>query len=172
MANLNKVFLMGNLTRDPQVTYLPSNQTAVCEIGMAVNRKWTGQDGQQKEEVMFVDCTAFGRQAETLGKYVKKGRPLFVEGRLKLDQWEKDGVKRSKMRIVIEGFQFIDGLRPGGEFQPEGGEARPAAAPRQQYARPAGRPAAQPAPAQPVDDFDSMPQDDGPPPPDGSEIPF
>src|SRR5271170_3781330 len=115
MADLNKVFLMGNLTRDPQLTYLPSNQTAICEIGMAVNRRWTSQDGQQKEEVTFVDCTAFGRQAETLAKYVKKGRPLFIEGRLKLDQWEKDGAKRSKMRIVIEGFQFIDGPRGSGD---------------------------------------------------------
>ncbi len=120
MANVNKVILIGNLTRDPELKYLPS-QTAVAEFGLAVNRTWTGQDGVKKEEVTFVDCSAFGRQAETLQKYVKKGSPLFVEGRLKLDQWEaQDGSKRSKMRVVIENFQFLGGgQRSGGDHAPE-----------------------------------------------------
>ncbi len=117
MANLNKVMLMGNITRDLQLSFLPS-QTPVCEFGLAVNRTWTGQDGVKKEEVTFVDCTCFGKTAEILSKYKKKGDPLFVEGRLKLDQWEaQDGSKRSKMRVVVENFQFLNrgqGLGQGG----------------------------------------------------------
>jgi single-strand DNA-binding protein len=107
MANFNKVFLMGNLTRDPQLSYLPS-QTAVVEFGLAVNRKWTGKDGEKKEDTCFVDCRAFGRPAETLNKYMTKGRPLFVEGRLDFDSWTaQDGTKRSKHRITVENFQFL-----------------------------------------------------------------
>ena len=86
MANFNKVILMGNLTRDPQLSYLPS-QTAVVDFGIAVNRRWTGQDGQQREEVCFVDCRAFGKPAETINKYCKKGKPLMLEGRLTFDSW-------------------------------------------------------------------------------------
>ncbi len=183
MANVNKVILIGNLTRDPELKYLPS-QTAVAEFGLAVNRTWTGQDGVKKEEVTFVDCSAFGRQAETLQKYVKKGSPLFVEGRLKLDQWEaQDGSKRSKMRVVIENFQFLGGgQRSGGDHAPEaqmpeyGGE--PTTPPRQQnrqYQRPAtGRPApAQPAQQQApnYDVGDSVPEDSAPPI-TGDDIPF
>ncbi len=139
MANLNKVFLMGNLTRDPKLSYTP-NQTPVCELGLAVNRRWTGQDGQPHEEVTFVDCSAFARAAETLSKYLHKGRPVFIEGRLKLDQWEaQDGTKRSKMRVIIENFQFIDS-RPAGA----GGDA--AAAP-DDAGEPAARPAYRAAPA-------------------------
>jgi len=82
MANYNKVMLMGNLTRDPQLSYTP-NQTAVVDFALAVNRRWTGQDGSQREETCFVDCTAFGRPAENINKYLSKGRPVFVEGRLK-----------------------------------------------------------------------------------------
>jgi len=112
MANFNKVLLMGNLTRDPQLSYLPS-QTAVVEFGLAVNRNWTGKDGQSKTEVCFVDCRAFGRQAENINKYLKKGNPLFVEGRLTLDNWTaQDGTKRSKHRVTVEGFQFL-GRGPG-----------------------------------------------------------
>jgi single-strand DNA-binding protein len=107
MANFNKVILMGNLTRDPQLSYLPS-QTAVVDFGIATNRKWTGQDGQQREEVCFVDCRAFGKPAETINKYCKKGKPLLVEGRLTLDQWTaQDGQKRSKHRVTVESFQFL-----------------------------------------------------------------
>ncbi len=86
MASFNKVILMGNLTRDPEVTYMPSNQKAICKIGIATNRKWTGQDGQPREEVTFVDCTAFDKTGELIGKFFKKGKPIFIEGRLKYDQ--------------------------------------------------------------------------------------
>lgn len=107
MANLNKVMLIGNLTRDPELKYTPGNQ-AVCEIGLAVNRKYRTKEGEEREETTFVDCEAWGKQAEVLKQYMSKGRPLFVEGRLKLDTWEdKDGGKRSKMRVVIENFQFL-----------------------------------------------------------------
>lgn len=89
------------------MSFLPS-QTAVADFGLAVSRKWTGQDGQQKEETCFVDCRCFGKQAETLNKYCKKGSPLFIDGRLTLDQWnDKEGNKRSKHRITIESFQFL-----------------------------------------------------------------
>ncbi|MDD5063556.1 MAG: single-stranded DNA-binding protein [Phycisphaerae bacterium] len=113
MANFNKVLLMGNLTRDPQLSYTPS-QTAVVDFGLAVNRKWKGQDGENKEETCFVDCRAFGRTAENINKYLTKGRPLFVEGRLTFDSWTaQDGTKRSKHRITVENFQFLGA--PGGQ---------------------------------------------------------
>ena len=109
MANYNRVILMGNLTRDPEMSYLPS-QTAVVEIGLAVNRRWKSQDGQQREETCFIDCRAYGRQAETLNQYMSKGRPILIEGRLQFDQWEgKDGTRRSKHRVVIDNFQFLGG---------------------------------------------------------------
>ncbi len=107
MANFNKVLLMGNLTRDPELRYLPS-QTAVVDFGMAVNRTWTGKDGAKKEEVCFVDCQAFAKTAETINKYLSKGRPIFVEGRLTFDSWTgQDGTKRSKHKITVENFQFL-----------------------------------------------------------------
>ena len=113
MANYNKVLLMGNLTRDPQLTYLPS-QTAVVEFGLAVNRKWKSREGEDREETCFVDCRAFGRLAENINKYMSKGRPLFVEGRLTFDSWTaQDGTKRSKHRVTVENFQFL----PGGAGQ-------------------------------------------------------
>lgn len=133
MANFNKIFLMGNLTRDPQLSYLPS-QTAVVEFGIAVNRKWKSKDGENKEEVCFVDCRAYGRTAENMNKYLTKGRPLFIEGRLTFDSWTaQDGSKRSKHRVTVENFQFLgsasgasDGGRAGpGERdvdEPSGGE--------------------------------------------------
>jgi single-strand DNA-binding protein len=109
MANFNKVMLMGNLTRDPQLSYTP-NQTAVVDFGMATNRRWTGQDGSQREETCFVDCRMFGRRAEVVNKYCKKGNPLFVEGRLTFDSWEaQDGSKRSRLRVTVENFEFIGG---------------------------------------------------------------
>lgn len=112
MPNLNRVFLMGNLTRDVELKQLPSGQT-VGKLGIAVNRRWKTPEGQEREEVTFIDCEAWGRTAEVLGKYLSKGRPVYIEGRLKLDQWEdKDGRKQSKLRVVVEGFQFIDS-RPG-----------------------------------------------------------
>ena len=119
MASYNKVLLMGNLTRDPQLSYLPSN-TPVVEIGLACNRRFRRQDGEQGEETLFVDCRAFGRTAELINQYLRKGRPVFIEGRLQLDQWEdRDGNKRSKHRVFIENFQFIDSR--GGEGGGEGG---------------------------------------------------
>jgi len=124
MANFNKVLLMGNLTRDPQLSYLPS-QTAVVEFGLAVNRRWTGQDGSEREEVCFVDCRAFGKMAENINKYLKKGRPLFVEGRLSFDSWTaQDGSKRSKHRVTVESFQFLgapSGANAGQAEQGDGG---------------------------------------------------
>jgi len=117
MANFNKVLLMGNLTRDPQLSYLPS-QTAVVDFGLAVNRRWTGKDGQDKNEVCFVDCRAFGRMAENINKYMSKGRQLFVEGRLTFNSWTaQDGTKRSKHRVTVENFQFLGG--PSGAEQIE-----------------------------------------------------
>src|SRR5688572_25751494 len=112
MASYNKVFLMGNLTRDPQVKHLPS-QMVVTEFGLAVNRRYKTATGEDKEEVAFVDCTAFGRQAETIGQYCTRGKPIFVEGRLKFDTWEdrSGGGKRSKLTVVVENFQFLG--RPG-----------------------------------------------------------
>jgi len=108
MANFNKVFLMGNLTRDPELKRT-STDMAVAKIGIAVNRKYKDRDGNQKEEATYVDCEVWGKTAETMAKYLTKGRPVFLEGRLKLDQWQdKDGNNRSKLLMVIENFQFID----------------------------------------------------------------
>lgn len=107
MANVNKVILIGNVTRDPELSYLPS-QTAVVNFGLAMNRKWKSAAGEAKEEVCFVDCQAFAKSAEALNKYVHKGDPLFVEGRLKLEQWKaSDGSARSRIRVIIEQFQFL-----------------------------------------------------------------
>ena len=118
MANFNKVILLGNLTRDPQLSYTP-NQTAVVEFGLATNRKWKGQDGQDRSETCFVDCKAFGRMAENINKYCSKGRPLLVDGRLTFSSWEaQDGSKRSKLRVTVENFQFIgSGGGSGGQGQ-------------------------------------------------------
>lgn len=114
MANFNKIILIGNLTRDPELKYLPNN-TAVCEFGMAINHRWRDKEGNQKEDVCFVDIAAFGKQGETINQYMAKGRQLLVEGRLKLDQWTaQDGTKRSRHSVVLEGFQFL-GDRAGGE---------------------------------------------------------
>ena len=109
MANFNKVLLMGNLTRDPQLSYLPS-QTAVVDFGLAVNRRWKSREGENREETCFIDCRAFGRLAENINKYLSKGRPLFVEGRLTFDSWTaQDGTRRSKHRVTVENFQFLPG---------------------------------------------------------------
>ncbi|MDP0500955.1 MAG: single-stranded DNA-binding protein [Verrucomicrobiota bacterium JB022] len=109
MANLNKVLLMGNLTRDPEKRVTPNGLTIV-KLGMAVNRTFKSQDGQNREETTFVDIDAFGRQAEVIAQYCSKGRGLFVEGRLKLDQWQdQQGNNRSKLSVVLENFQFVGG---------------------------------------------------------------
>ena len=114
MASFNKVLLMGNLTRDPQLSYTPS-QTAVVDFGLATNRRWRGQDGTQREETCFVDCRAFGRLAENINKYLTKGRPILVEGRLTFESWTaQDGTKRSRHRVTVENFQFLPGTGASG----------------------------------------------------------
>jgi single-strand DNA-binding protein len=131
MANLNKVMLIGNLTRDPQLTYTPS-QTPVVDFGMAINRKWTGQDGNAREETCFVDCRSFGRQAETINKYLSKGRPVFVEGRLTYDSWTaQDGSKKSRLRVTVESFQFLSSPGEGsrGGYGEQSSQAAPPARP-------------------------------------------
>jgi single-strand DNA-binding protein len=142
MANVNRVILIGNLTRDPQLKYLPS-QTAVVEFGLATNRKFKAANGEDREEVCFVDCSAFGKTAEVINQYCQKGRPIFIEGRLKFDSWEdkQGGGKRSKLTVVIENFQFL-GSREGGGGAPGqdsgGGEdqTRSASRPPQRNAPP------------------------------------
>ena len=120
MPNLNKVMLMGNLTRDVELRQIPSGQQ-VANLGLAINRRYKTKDNEDREETTFVDCEAWGRQAEVLAQYMSKGKPLYIEGRLKLDTWDdKDGKKQYKMRVVIEDFQFL-GSREGGEGGGGGG---------------------------------------------------
>lgn len=109
MASFNQVTLIGNLTRDPELKHLPKG-TAACHFAMAVNRKWKTDTGEEREEVYFADCKCFGRTAETIAQYVKKGSPLFVQGRLTREEWEaKDGTKKTATRIMVESFQFLGG---------------------------------------------------------------
>ena len=139
MASFNKVILAGNLTRDPELRYTPKG-TAVAKLGLAVSRTWTGEDGQKKEEVSFIDIEAWGRQGEVIAQYMKKGRPLLVEGRLKLDSWEDKNTKQkvSKLKVVLESFSFIDSKPSdaGGTPPPTAPFASKGAAP----APPAGEP--------------------------------
>ncbi len=157
MANLNKVLLIGNLTRDPELRYTPKG-TAVAQIGLAVNRVWNDEQGQQKEEVTFIDIEAWGRLAETAGKYLTKGRPVFVEGRLKLDSWEDKETKqkRNRMKVVAETIQFLSAPR-NAEIQGGEGEGGGAPAPR----RPSPRPAAA-APSSAEEGVQEAPKDDIP----------
>ncbi|HWY30404.1 MAG TPA: single-stranded DNA-binding protein [Candidatus Acidoferrum sp.] len=152
MASFNKVILMGNLTRDPELRYTPKG-TAIAKVGLAVNRVWTNEAGEKKEEVTFVDVDIFGRTAENVGQYMRKGRPMLVEGRLKLDQWDdkQTGQKKSRLGVVAETVQFL-GSAPGAG---EGGGAAPA--PR----------AARPAPAAPAAE---PVEGDGPP--ESDDVPF
>lgn len=108
MSSFNKVLLMGNLTRDPQVRQLPAGGN-VAEFGLAVNRRYRTQAGEEREEVLFVDCSVFGKQADVIHQYCRKGKPLFIEGRLRYDTWEDkiDGTARSKISVVVEHFQFL-----------------------------------------------------------------
>jgi single-strand DNA-binding protein len=155
MASFNKVILMGNLTRDPELRYTPKG-TAIAKIGVAVNRVWTNEAGEKKEEVTFVDVDIFGRTAENVGQYMRKGRPILIEGRLKLDQWDdkQTGQKKSRMGVVAETVQFLGGAPGAGE----GGGGGGAPAPR------APRPAAPSAPAaEPVG---------GDGPPESDDVPF
>src|SRR6185503_4920663 len=116
MASFNKVMLLGNLTRDPQLKYLPS-QTPVAEFGVACNRKFKSASGEDREDVTFVDCAAFAKQAELIHQYFTKGKPIFIQGRLKYDSWEdkQGGGKRHKLSVVVENFQFIGGRDSGGQ---------------------------------------------------------
>lgn len=125
MASYNKVLLMGNLTRDVELRYTASNM-AVGKLGLACNRVYTTKEGERREETTFVDCEAWGRTAEVMNQYLSKGRPVFIEGRLKLDQWEdkNDGSKRSKHVVVIDNFQFIDSRDGGGGGGGGGGGSR------------------------------------------------
>lgn len=148
MANFNKVILAGNLTRDPELRYTPKG-TAIAKLGLAINRTWRNEAGETKEEVTFVDVDAFGRTAETIGQYLKKGRPILIEGRLRLDTWEdkQTNQKKSRLGVVLETFQFIDSARPG-----EGATSAPA------------RPRAAAAPPEPAADSE--------PPPVEDDVPF
>jgi single-strand DNA-binding protein len=151
-ASLNKVLLMGNLTRDPEVKYTPKG-TAVCDLGIALNDSYKAQDGTIKETVTYVDVEVWGRTAENCKQYLTKGRPVFVEGQLRLDQWEQDGQKRSKMKVRALSVQFLGG---GGGGQGRGGDS-----PRSSTET--GRTAARPA---------SNLSEDAPPPPSDDDIPF
>jgi single-strand DNA-binding protein len=110
MANLNKVMLIGNLTRDPELRHTPSGKS-VAELGLAINRSWTNDQGQKQEDTTFVDVSVWGRQAEVIQQYVTKGSPIYIEGRLQLDSWDDKatGQKRSKLRVICENFQFLGG---------------------------------------------------------------
>ena len=151
MASFNKVILVGNLTRDPELRYTPKG-TAIAKIGVAVNRVWTNEAGEKKEEVTFVDVDVFGRTAENVGQYMRKGRPILIEGRLRLDQWDdkQTGQKKSKLGVVAETVQFLGSA-------PAAGEGGAPAAPRVQRPAPAA-PAAEPV------------EGDGPP--ESDDVPF
>lgn len=113
MPSYNKTILMGHMTRDPETRNLQSG-SAVCNFGLAVNKKWKDRDGNQKEEVCFVDCAAFGRTAEVIAQYFKKGDAIFVEGSLRLETWEsQDGGKRSKHSVTVDRFEFVGGKKGG-----------------------------------------------------------
>ena len=131
MASFNKVILLGNLTRDPEVRYTPKG-SAVCDLGIAVNRVYTTDSGEKREEVTYVDVVLWARLAEIAGEYLKKGRPVFIEGRLQMDSWDdkQTGQKRTKLRVVGESMQLLGG-RPGGSgAAAEGGaETRQPSAP-------------------------------------------
>ena len=160
MANYNRVILMGNLTRDPQLKYLPSN-TAVCEFGMAVNRRWRDRDGNQRDETCFVDIAAFGRQGETINQYMTKGRPILIEGRLKFDSWNaQDGSRRSKLSVVVENFTFVGGRDDGGGGGGGGGGGR------------GGYGQARSGAEDNQGGYDDAPPPQEAPPPSGDDIPF
>jgi single-strand DNA-binding protein len=163
MANYNRIILVGNLTRDPQLKYLPS-QMAVVDFGLAVNHKWRSKDGQDREDVLFIDCSCFGKGAEVINTYCQKGKQLLVEGRLKLDVWEdkQGGGKRSKHTVVVDNFQLM-GSRDGGA----GGGGGP---PTQAYDENAGAPAPGRAPARPPQQTRPAARPPQPQPP--AEAPF
>jgi single-strand DNA-binding protein len=146
MASFNKVILLGNLTRDPEVRYTPKG-TAVTDLGLAVNRTYTADNGEKREEVTFVDVTFWGRTAEVAGEYLKKGRPVFVEGRLQLDSWDDktSGQKRTKLKVIGENMQMLGSPRGGAAGSGGGDEEGGSSAPRSS-SRPAPPKAAPSAP--------------------------
>ena len=153
MANLNKVMLIGNLTRDPELRHTPKG-TAVAEISLAINRVWNNEQGQKQEETTFVEVTLWGRQAELAQQYLTKGRPVYIEGRLQLDSWDdkETGKKRSKLRVIGENMQFLSSGQGGSGGGNSGGaySERPqqsSTAPQQRAGPPQG------ATAAPADDF-------------------
>jgi len=127
MSSFNKVIAMGNLTRDPDLRFLPNN-TAVCDVGLAINEKYKSkQTGEMVEQVNYVDCTAFGKTAENIARFFTKGKPILVEGKLRFEQWEdkNSGQKRSKLKVVIDNWQFVGGKKDGdggGQSQGRGGQ--------------------------------------------------
>jgi single-strand DNA-binding protein len=154
MANFNKVYLIGNLTRDPELRVTPKG-TAICQFGLAVNRQFKDESGALRDDTTFVDIEAWGKQGETISKYCTKGRPLFVEGRLKLDQWEDktSGQKRSKLKVVLEGFQFLGGgQRDGAPGGGGGGGEFDQSAPSPERHAPPPRGGAKPASAENLDE--------------------
>jgi single-strand DNA-binding protein len=158
-ASLNKVMLIGNLTRDPEVKYTPKG-TAVCDLGLAINDSYKAQDGTIKETVTFVDVEVWGRTAENCKQYLTKGRPVFIEGQLRLDQWEQDGQKRSKMKVRALTVQFLGG-GPGGGSGGGGGERRSSGGGMDQ--RPPSSGSSRPP---------ATTSEDRPPLPDDDDIPF
>jgi single-strand DNA-binding protein len=144
MASYNKVILMGHLTRDPELKTLPNSDTQVCDFALAVNRRWKDASGNDREEVLFIDCAAFGKTGQTIGESLTKGRPIHIEGRLKFEQWEQeDGQRRSKIRAVVEQFRFVDRKPTTGQPAERNGRGK-----RRTNAK-NGRPARQPD-AEPV----------------------
>lgn len=179
MANLNKVMLIGNLTRDPEVRYTPKG-TAVTDIGLAVNRNYTTDTGEKREDTTFVDITLWGRQAEVVGQYMKKGRPIYIEGRLQMDTWQdkQTGQNRSKLKVIGESFQFLGGRDDSGGGGGGGGDYQQSqpAPQQQQPAQPApDQGYQQSAPAQSAPPQQSAPppaEGGGPPQEDEDDIPF
>jgi single-strand DNA-binding protein len=145
MASFNKVILVGNLTRDPEIRYTPKG-SAVCDLGLAVNRVYSTEAGEKREEVTFIDVVLWARLAEIAGEYLKKGRPVLIEGRLQLDSWDdkQSGQKRSKLRVIGETMQLLGSRPSGGGGGDEGDQSRPASRP--------APPGKSPAPAEPDDD--------------------
>lgn len=160
MASFNKVILAGNLTRDPELRYTPKG-VACLSFSLAINRSWTSESGEKKEDVTFVECTAFQRRAEVIGQYLKKGDPLLIEGRLRTESWDDKttGQKRSKLSVLCESFSFIGAKREASEGDDRRGAATAGAArPYQKGKPPAGK-------AEPSDN-------DGGPPPGDDDVPF
>ena len=157
MANLNKVMLIGNITRDPELKYTPKG-TAVTDIGLAVNRTFSAENGDKREETTFIDVTLWGRTAEVVNQYCKKGSPLFIEGRLQLDSWDdkQTGQKRSKLRVVGESIQLLGSRQGGG---PAGHGPEDESPRRYSSQRPSG--SSQPSRQEPPSDL-----------PDQDDVPF